>query len=226
MAGIPGSLKLTGRAAPADDTDPIITIDPRYGQYGGYRVVADLTARNAILTAHRQEKMVVGVISTGRYYELASDLTTWVDLGTNLGASIVTDFTYKPSAPVQTQNVFKTWPALMAAIAALPDGSVPSITFVESVTINTTGMPVGGWNLRLATIKSLIPATGNTVVDVLDGVIFDNLLDIENGLQVQFNPTTAGSFNFHSPIGAGIGSTTTFSGQNTSGVFVEFQREF
>jgi hypothetical protein len=40
------------------------------------------------------------------------------------------------------------------------------------------------------------------------------------------NDATAGSFNFHSPIGAGIGSTTTFSGQNTSAIFVEFERNF
>jgi len=40
------------------------------------------------------------------------------------------------------------------------------------------------------------------------------------------NDATAGAYNFHSPIGAGIGSTSTLSGQNTSGIFVEFERNF
>jgi hypothetical protein len=44
---------------------------------GGYRVVADITARNAIPNNSRKWMMLVGVQSTSCIYQLEADLTTW-----------------------------------------------------------------------------------------------------------------------------------------------------
>lgn len=44
---------------------------------GGYQVVADNTARDAISALRREEGMLVKVLATDLYYTLASDLTTW-----------------------------------------------------------------------------------------------------------------------------------------------------
>lgn len=45
--------------------------------YGGYQVQPTTTSRNAIPTLNRKEGMLVYVIATGLFYQLASDLTTW-----------------------------------------------------------------------------------------------------------------------------------------------------
>lgn len=69
MADIPGSVTLTGFIAPTDTEDTYATHTDEYGR-GGYRTVADVTARNAIPSLRRKEGMSVFVISEGIAYRL------------------------------------------------------------------------------------------------------------------------------------------------------------
>ena len=65
--------------APIDTTalaDTYATHKEQRGQ-GSYRTVADNTERDAITTARRKEGMLVYVVATGLYWQLAANLTTW-----------------------------------------------------------------------------------------------------------------------------------------------------
>ena len=54
---------------------------------GGWRVVADYTARDAIQTNLRKEGMRVYVVATQEVFQLESDLTTWVEVSSGYTAS-------------------------------------------------------------------------------------------------------------------------------------------
>jgi len=79
-AAIPGSVVVTGPVAPTDTTDTYPSHLALYGK-GGWRTVADTTARDAIPAARREEGMIVVVQSPAlALYRLGSDLTTWTQL--------------------------------------------------------------------------------------------------------------------------------------------------
>ena len=80
MAVIPGSVRFTGFIAPSDDTDTYATQDETYNR-GGYRTVADITARDNITTDRRLEGMLVFVLSEQKYYTLSGGITNshWVE---------------------------------------------------------------------------------------------------------------------------------------------------
>lgn len=73
---IPGTTPITAPVAPtaAGDNYPATLVEH---QYGGWREVADNTARDAIKSNLRSEGMVVRVISTGLEWVLDGDLVTW-----------------------------------------------------------------------------------------------------------------------------------------------------
>ena len=74
MAQITGAVNLTGMIAPTDTTDVYPTHSSEYGK-GGYREVADITARDAISTDRRVDGMLVTTQDTGKIYRLGSGLT-------------------------------------------------------------------------------------------------------------------------------------------------------
>lgn len=79
-AAIPGSVVVTGPVAPTDTTDTYPSHLALYGK-GGWRTVADATARDAIPAARREEGMIVVVQSPAlALYRLGSDLTTWTQI--------------------------------------------------------------------------------------------------------------------------------------------------
>lgn len=100
-----------------------------------------------------------------------------------------------PDAPNQVGNVYKDWEDLCTTIAALPDGEIPTIIFRQSMAIPVTGMPVGGWDMRLGRWMSPVMATGAVTVTLADGVKIQNLVWIESGLAVEVSPTTHGVFS-------------------------------
>jgi hypothetical protein len=113
------------------------------------------------------------------------------DIRIDATASGSTEYFFYPSAALEVGNVYKSWPNMLAAIAALPDGAIPKIIFRENFTIPTLGMPVGGWDIRLGSWESIIIATGAITITIPDGVIIKNLLEVGNGLLVDCQPTTA-----------------------------------
>jgi hypothetical protein len=76
MATIPGSVPVTGFIAPTDSNDTYASHSEVYGR-GGYRTVANTTARDAITTDRRLEGMLVFCVADGVTYQLDNDLTTW-----------------------------------------------------------------------------------------------------------------------------------------------------
>lgn len=76
MAKIPGSVPVGGLLAPTDDSDTYAVTEDTYAR-GGFRPVADLTARDAIPAPRRKEGMLVRVNSDGSLWALGTDLTTW-----------------------------------------------------------------------------------------------------------------------------------------------------
>ena len=66
---ISGVVTVSGIVGPTSESDTYAVTDPKYGK-GGLRTVANLTARDAISTARREEGMLVFVSDTDRYYKL------------------------------------------------------------------------------------------------------------------------------------------------------------
>lgn len=84
MAPIPGSVRVTGFIAPSDSADLYATQDEFYNR-GGWRTVADITARNAITADRRKDGMIVRVRNAGggieKFYTLTGGLAdiNWVE---------------------------------------------------------------------------------------------------------------------------------------------------
>jgi hypothetical protein len=74
MAPIPGSVRVTGFIAPSDSADLYATQDEFYNR-GGWRTVADITARNAITADRRKDGMLVRVRNAGGGIEKFYTLT-------------------------------------------------------------------------------------------------------------------------------------------------------
>jgi hypothetical protein len=75
MTAIKGT-NLAAPVVPFDSNDTYPTHDEQYG-LGGYRTVADQTARNAIPAERRVQGMLVYSIADDVTYQLQEDLTTW-----------------------------------------------------------------------------------------------------------------------------------------------------
>lgn len=80
MSKIPGSVPIGGFIAPTDSTDVYATHDDLYGR-GGYKIVDDLTARDAIPSGRRKEGAPVYVKSERKEYRLVGGLTNsdWLE---------------------------------------------------------------------------------------------------------------------------------------------------
>lgn len=90
MAPIPGGVRFTGFAAPSDDADTYPVIDPIYG-IGGWREVADNTARDAVTTDRRREGMLVYTQDTDKFWYLKDGITNsdWVEFtGGSTGSTV------------------------------------------------------------------------------------------------------------------------------------------
>lgn len=147
MAAIAGSVRVAGVIAPTDSTDTYAVTDDLY-QRGGFRPVADITARNAISADRRKSGMLVYVISETKFYTLAGGLldvnwalATFADLTAiinDAAANTVTDKTYSANK-------------ISALISAAQSAAVTSA--VDAVT--------NGASTALDTLAELAAAMGN-----------------------------------------------------------------
>ena len=71
-------VQVTDVITPTAVEDVFATHDEQYGK-GGYRTVATLAARDLITTQRRSEGMLVHVVEDGVTYQLAANLTSWVE---------------------------------------------------------------------------------------------------------------------------------------------------
>jgi len=81
MAAIPGSVRVGGFIAPTDSTDTYAVTDDQYGR-GGYRPVADTTARDAISADRRKIGMLVKTIADGKHWTLTGGIlnANWAEV--------------------------------------------------------------------------------------------------------------------------------------------------
>jgi len=78
---MPQVINTVTKAAPTDNYAVVNDTDLK----GSYRIVANLTQRDAIVSNQRVQAMLVFSISDLHFYQLQSDLLTWTDLGLSLG---------------------------------------------------------------------------------------------------------------------------------------------
>ena len=105
MAVIPGSVRVGGFIAPSDSTDTYATQSEEWGR-GGWRTVADITARNAITADRRKIGMLVRVLDGGtgteKFYTLVGGIAdgNWTEqnfggsLPSNVATFATTDFDF------------------------------------------------------------------------------------------------------------------------------------
>lgn len=81
MAAIAGSVRVGGFVAPTDSTDTYAVTDDVYGR-GGYRPVADSTARDAISTDRRKIGMLVRTTSDSKFWTLVGGIANgnWTEV--------------------------------------------------------------------------------------------------------------------------------------------------
>lgn len=80
MTAIPGSIRVTGFIAPSDSADTYAVTDDVYHR-GGFRPVANVTARDAITEDRRKVGMLVYCVAEDTYYQctVATTPPTWVE---------------------------------------------------------------------------------------------------------------------------------------------------
>ena len=78
---MPQVINTVTKAAPTDNYPVVKDTDLS----GSYRIVANITERDATVSNQRKQSMLVFVISDLHFYQLQADLLTWTDLGTSLG---------------------------------------------------------------------------------------------------------------------------------------------
>jgi hypothetical protein len=131
-----------------------------------------------------------------------SDGSSYIAAGKNIAISTASNgqviinsrtgiqFIFDQTAVNASGNLFNNWDALYAEISALPAGISPRIIFTNSYTIPATNMPASGWHMKNAILESNNLATGFVTLTIPDGVGFNQLTGIHNGLTIIAAPTT------------------------------------
>lgn len=119
MASIPGSVRVGGFLAPTDSGDLYAVTDETYNR-GGYRTVADNTARDAISADRRKEGMLVKTLDTTTYWTLLGGIlnANWAEV--EFGVQIDDAAT---SSAVVTWSVNKIKGEITAGINTILDGA-------------------------------------------------------------------------------------------------------
>ena len=166
MTAIKGT-NLAAPAVPFDTADTYPTHDSLYGK-GGWREVADVTARDAIPTERRKGGMVVVCQDTGTAYQLANDLTTWNTLTTGGGGTSRYDIAVcYPAKPTDGQVLASINMVASVKLVAGLTGSKFSILTPPTVSAQFTLQKNGG---SIGTIT--FAATGVPTVSFTADVTF------------------------------------------------------
>jgi hypothetical protein len=145
---------------------------------GGFRVVANIAARDAIASDFRKEGMYVK-IQGGSLYELDTDLTTWVEVTFSSGTTIVAD---EASLPVS--------------------GDVGDMVFAEAeqtlwIWNGSTWLPAGGSG-GVGSVGGVTPNIAGGDVDIVDNdgvggitIVSD---DVTDEIKLSVDSLDGGSF--------------------------------
>ena len=101
-----------------------------------------------------------------------------------------TTLIFRPGAPSTQASVFATWPDLMRALAALPNGLGTFVQIDNSImTPSIPAKPLGTWDMRGATLQGSAASPATTLCDVEEGCVFENLHHTRNFLALNFKAT-------------------------------------
>lgn len=160
MATIPGSTTVGGFVAPSDTADTYAAHTEEYGR-GGYRTVADITARDAITDPRRSVGMLVHTLADNGIWELGPGLSNFdwqvpsFIGGSAVGAVMLQQGNYAPqwfSATANT-NAARTV-ALKAAMtaAAIDTDTAAQVTLMYGQFAVNAGEPITAYAPANATI--------------------------------------------------------------------------
>lgn len=170
MATIPGSVPLAGFIGPTDDGDNYATQDEKYNR-GGWRTVADVTARNAIPSDRRKVGMIVRVLDAGSgveaFYTLVGgvedDKWTVQNFGGTGGGDAV-DITFDPAVTgLPADNVQEAIDQTYETIADITNPFLFKGGITLAADFPTSADVRNGWTYRiLAGVTDNNPAKTNT----------------------------------------------------------------
>jgi hypothetical protein len=132
MAPIPGSVRVTGFIAPSDSGDLYAAQDEFYNR-GGWRTVADITARNAITADRRKIGMIVRVLNAGggieKFFTLVGGIAdiNWVEQNFGGGIAQLRVITVSPYGDADYTTIAA---ALAYAVTLVPSASNPILVQV------------------------------------------------------------------------------------------------
>lgn len=107
---------------------------------------------------------------------------------------------FRPGAPPTQANVYDTWAALMAALAAVPNASDACVQIDGSLA--PPSIPAGVWDLRGAAMQGPFTSTNTVTCDLEDGCVLLNLFRVRNFLTLNCKSTTVPAITL--PSGAGL----------------------
>lgn len=94
---------------------------------GGFRVVADIAERNAILSSNRKTGMLVYVVYDNTFYKLEANLTTWTSSALNSSGKYIISPTITSNHTIQSTDDYTFYPintTSSALVITLPSPSV------------------------------------------------------------------------------------------------------
>jgi hypothetical protein len=175
---MPQVINTVTKAAPTDNYPVVNDTDLS----GSYRIVADITARDGIVSSQRKQSMLVFVISTLNFYQLQSDLLTWTNLGTSLGGGsslpivryvyLVQDASDATRMGGAASNVYTTFQAAYTAANTL-QVTLGGTNVVVIKIGNTTAATVGDVTLT-ANWNRFVFIVGDGIADSVVGSIVGN----------------------------------------------------
>ena len=189
-----GSVTVTGYIAPSDENDTYASHSEEWGR-GGWRTVADITARNAITSDRRKIGMLVRVLDaragSEKFYTLAAgiDNANWVEQNFGGGAVAAEDVTYDNSTSGLTAT---------DAQAAI-DEIVATAVYTNANPIPST---IGGWAAGST-------FTGLTMQEMWDGLLYPYQTPAFSSFSISGQATSL-------EVGDSIGTNKTFTWGTTN----------
>lgn len=130
-------------------------------QRGGFRIVTDIAARDAIPAERRKQGMLVGVQSDGKLYVLSSDLTTWVEfVSGGAGGTPVPGTIYVDATSGSDGNDGLTPATAVQTFQAALDRRRLRIKLLTDVTVTTNLIFPGGGSTRIQVYSDLVDQAG------------------------------------------------------------------
>jgi len=106
---------------------------------------------------------------------------------------------FRPGAPSTQVNVYDTWAALMAALAAVPNASDACVQIDDSLA--PPSIPAGVWDMRGAPMQGPFTSTNTVTCDLEDGCVLQNLFRVRNFLTLNCKSTTVPALTLVGGVG-------------------------